>query len=72
MVALHCAGIELVLMTSGAVAAGMSRLGWVSHLARCTNSRPPHLSGTDGVGAGLGVQLALHGLQTAEVLLTHD
>lgn len=30
MVALHCAGIELVLVSSGAVAAGMSRLGWVS------------------------------------------
>ena len=28
MVALHAAGIELVLVSSGAVAAGMSRLGW--------------------------------------------
>lgn len=28
MVALHEAGVELVLVSSGAVAAGMSRLGW--------------------------------------------
>ena len=56
MVALHCAGIELVLVSSGAVAAGMSRLGWCPDPARCTNSRPPPRWGK-WVGAGLGVQL---------------
>lgn len=30
MVALRAAGVELVLVSSGAVAAGMSRLGWAS------------------------------------------
>ena len=30
MVALHEAGVELVLVSSGAVAAGMSRLGWTA------------------------------------------
>ncbi|MFH7519220.1 glutamate 5-kinase, partial [Pseudomonas syringae pv. tagetis] len=30
MVALHEAGVELVLVSSGAVAAVMSRLGWTS------------------------------------------
>ena len=30
MVALREAGVELVLVSSGAVAAGMSRLGWVA------------------------------------------
>ena len=46
MVALHNAGVELVLVSSGAVAAGMSRLGWTTrpsamHELQALLCRPP-------------------------------
>ncbi len=72
MVALRQAGIELVLVSSGAVAAGMSRLGW--------NERPNTLHALQAAAAvgQMGLiqawesSFAGHELQTAQVLLTHD
>jgi glutamate 5-kinase len=65
-------GIELVLVSSGAVAEGMSRLGW---------KRRPHALHELQAAAAVG-QMGLvqawescfkkYGLHTAQVLLTHD
>ncbi|MBD3671468.1 MAG: glutamate 5-kinase, partial [Gammaproteobacteria bacterium] len=72
MAALREQGIELVLVSSGAVAEGMTRLGW---------SRRPHalheLQAAAAVGQMGLVQswesrFAQYGLHTAQVLLTHD
>jgi glutamate 5-kinase len=72
MVALREAGVELVLVSSGAVAAGMSQLGW--------NKRPSAMNELQAA-ASLG-QMRLvqawessfgeHGKHTAQILLTHD
>lgn len=72
MVALREAGIELVLVSSGAVAAGMSRLGWTAR---------PHAVHELQAAAAVG-QMELvkawessfdqFGYSTAQVLLTHD
>jgi glutamate 5-kinase len=72
MAQLHRTGIELVLVSSGAVAAGMTRLGW---------SERPHavheLQAAAAVGQTRLVQayescFQLFDLQTAQVLLGHD
>ena len=72
MAELRSQGIELVLVSSGAVAAGMTRLGW---------SERPHVLHELQAAAAVG-QMSLvqtyescfqaFGLQTAQVLLGHD
>lgn len=72
MAALRARGIELVLVSSGAVAEGMMRLGW---------HRRPHMLHELQAAAAVG-QMGLvqayesefqgHGIHTAQVLLTHD
>jgi glutamate 5-kinase len=72
MVALREQGVELVLVSSGAVAAGMSRLGW--------SSRPSamhELQAAAAIGQMVLIQawessFAEHGRRTAQILLTHD
>ena len=69
---LRAQGKEVVLVSSGAIAEGMQRLGW---------SRRPHaiheLQAAAAVGQMGLVQVyescfRVHGLETAQVLLTHD
>ncbi|MBV1879793.1 MAG: glutamate 5-kinase [Pseudomonadales bacterium] len=72
IVRLHKAGIQVVIVSSGAVAAGMSRLG----MARRPQSLPM-LQAAAAVGQMGLVQLyesnfQEYGLQTAQVLLTHE
>ncbi len=72
MAALRKQGHEVVLVSSGAVAEGMSRLGW---------SKRPHALHELQAAAAVG-QMGLvqayescfqrHGMHTAQVLLTHD
>lgn len=72
MVALHCAGVELVLVSSGAVAAGMSRLGWVSRPSDMHELQAAAAVGQMGLVQAWESSFGVHGLQTAQVLLTHD
>jgi glutamate 5-kinase len=72
LAALRKQGHELILVSSGAVAEGMSRLGW---------SKRPHALHEQQAAAAVG-QMGLvqayescfqrHGMHTAQVLLTHD
>ncbi len=72
LLALHAAGVELILVTSGAVAAGMERLGW--------RSRPKvlaELQAAASVGQAALIQvyqgfLQQGGVAGAQVLLTHE
>lgn len=72
MTALRQRGCELVLVSSGAVAAGMNRLGW--------HGRPHELVALQAAAAVGQMTLVQayesnfqrHGLHTAQVLLTHD
>ena len=61
MVALHCAGIELVLVSSGAVAAGMSRLGWVSRPSAMHELQAAASVGQMGLVQAWESSFALHG-----------
>jgi glutamate 5-kinase len=72
MAELHQSGRELLLVTSGAVAEGMKRLGWRQRPTTAGRFAGGGGGRTDGLGAGVGIGLAHHGIQTAQVLLTHE
>jgi glutamate 5-kinase len=69
--ALREIGIEVLLVSSGAVAAGVARLGW--------NSRPEDMPGLQAAAAvgqsalvrAYETQFAVHNITVAQVLLTH-
>lgn len=72
MMALREAGVELVLVSSGAVAAGMSRLGWVSRPSAIHELQAAAAVGQMGLVQAWESSFAVHGGHTAQVLLTHD
>jgi glutamate 5-kinase len=72
MVALREAGVELVLVSSGAVAAGMSRLGWSSRPSAIHELQAAAAVGQMGLVQAWESSFAEHGKHTAQVLLTHD
>ncbi|HCS45682.1 MAG TPA: glutamate 5-kinase [Pseudomonas sp.] len=72
MVALHEAGVELVLVSSGAVAAGMSRLGWTVRPSAMHELQAAAAIGQMGLVQAWESSFAEHGRHTAQILLTHD
>lgn len=72
MVALHEAGVELVLVSSGAVAAGMSRLGWTARPSAMHELQAAAAIGQMGLVQAWESSFAEHARHTAQVLLTHD
>ena len=72
MVALREAGVELVLVSSGAVAAGMSRLGWAARPSAIHELQAAAAVGQMGLVQAWESSFAERGRQTAQVLLTHD
>ncbi|CAD5106948.1 glutamate 5-kinase [Zestomonas carbonaria] len=72
MVALREAGVELVLVSSGAVAAGMSRLGWVARPSAMHELQAAAAVGQMGLVQAWESSFAQHGRHTAQILLTHD
>ncbi|MBF7142969.1 MULTISPECIES: glutamate 5-kinase [Pseudomonas] len=72
MVGLHEAGVELVLVSSGAVAAGMSRLGWVQRPTAMHELQAAAAIGQMGLVQAWESSFAQHERRTAQILLTHD
>lgn len=72
MVALREAGVELVLVSSGAVAAGMSSLGWTARPSAIHELQAAAAVGQMGLVRAWETSFAEHGGRTAQVLLTHD
>ncbi|MBB6342409.1 glutamate 5-kinase [Pseudomonas fluvialis] len=72
MVALRRAGVELVLVSSGAVAAGMSRLGWTARPSAIHELQAAAAVGQMGLVQAWESSFGEHGLHTAQVLLTHE
>ncbi|MCC5881675.1 MAG: glutamate 5-kinase [Halomonas sp.] len=70
--ALHRQGIEVVLVSSGAVAAGMVRLGWQVRPSAVHELQAAAAVGQNGLTQCYEHHFARHGLLTAQVLLTHD
>ncbi|MFY0992120.1 glutamate 5-kinase [Halomonas sp. C05BenzN] len=69
---LHRRGIEVVLVSSGAVAAGMVRLGWQARPSAVHELQAAAAVGQNGLTQCYEHHFARHGLLTAQVLLTHD
>ena len=72
MVALRAAGVELVLVSSGAVAAGMRRLGWQVRPSAIHELQAAAAVGQMGLVQAWESSFAKHGRHTAQILLTHD
>lgn len=72
MVALRAAGVELVLVSSGAVAAGMSRLGWAARPKAVHELQAAAAVGQMGLIRAWESSFARCNQQTAQILVTHD
>ncbi|MFZ1325309.1 MAG: glutamate 5-kinase [Candidatus Contendobacter sp.] len=72
MAELHQAGRELLLVTSGAVAEGMRRLGWSQRPTALADLQAAAAVGQMGLVQAWESAFERHGIQTAQVLLTHE
>jgi len=72
MVALKQQGIELLLVSSGAVAAGMTRLGWSERPHALHKLQAAAAVGQMGLVQTYESRFQKYSLHTAQVLLTHD
>jgi glutamate 5-kinase len=70
--ALREAGKEVVLVSSGAIACGMQRLGWSKRPHAVHELQAAAAVGQMGLAQVYESAFAQHGLHTAQVLLTHD
>lgn len=65
-------GVELVLVSSGAVAAGMTRLGWADRPDAIHELQAAAAVGQTGLVQAYEQQFQKYGLATAQILLDHD
>ncbi|MCW8927327.1 MAG: glutamate 5-kinase [Gammaproteobacteria bacterium] len=72
LAALRERGIEIVLVSSGAVAEGMSRLGWRTRPTALHELQAAAAVGQMGLVQAYESAFQRFGLHTAQVLLTHD
>ncbi|MBK1692628.1 glutamate 5-kinase [Ectothiorhodospira mobilis] len=69
---LRRAGHEIVLVSSGAVAEGMTRLGWSERPSALHELQAAAAVGQMGLVQAYETHFQQHGLHAAQVLLTHD
>jgi len=69
---LRSAGRQIVLVSSGAIACGMQRLGWSKRPHAVNELQAAAAVGQMGLAQVYESAFALHGLHTAQILLTHD
>ena len=72
MAGLRETGLEIVLVSSGAVAEGMMRLGWNKRPRALYELQAAAAVGQMGLVQAYESCFQLHGVHTAQVLLTHD
>jgi len=70
--ALRSDGREVVLVSSGAIAEGMQRLGWATRPKAIHELQAAAAVGQMGLVQAYEAAFAGHGLRTAQILLTHD
>jgi glutamate 5-kinase len=66
------AGVQVLIVSSGAVAEGVSRLGWSERPVRVHEQQAAAAVGQMGLVQAYERAFAVHGRHTAMVLLTHD
>lgn len=64
-------GREVVMVSSGAIAEGVRRLGWPARPAQLHELQAAAAVGQMGLAQMYESQLSLHGMRSAQVLLTH-
>ena len=72
LAALATQGRELLMVSSGAIAEGMKRLGWVQRPRELNELQAAAAVGQMGLVQMYEAQLSLHGMASAQVLLTHS
>src|SRR3954464_13736161 len=70
--ALRTVGKEVVLVSSGAIAEGMRRLGWTARPRAIHDLQAAAAVGQMGLVQGYERAFSQYGLHTAQILLTHD
>ncbi|NLC35136.1 MAG: glutamate 5-kinase [Alcaligenaceae bacterium] len=70
--ALHAQDRQIVLVSSGAVAEGMARLGWPRRPSAMHELQAAAAVGQMGLVQGYEAAFARHGIRTAQILLTHE
>jgi len=69
---LHASGRQLVLVSSGAIAEGMARLGWPRRPKLMPELQAAAAVGQMGLIQAYEAAFARHGVRTAQILLTHE
>lgn len=69
---LQQSGRQIILVSSGAIAAGMQRLGWAKRPHAMHALQAAAAVGQMGLTQAYETVFASHGLKSAQVLLTHD
>ncbi len=72
LAALHKSGKEVILVSSGAVAEGLTRLGWDKRPKALHELQAAAAVGQMGLIQAYESALLQHGLHTAQILLTHQ
>lgn len=72
LAALHADDVEVLLVSSGAVAEGMSRLGWTRRPHALHSLQAAAAVGQMGLVQAYEAAFKAHGIRTAQILLTHD
>jgi glutamate 5-kinase len=71
LAALATQGREVVMVSSGAIAEGMKRLGWRTRPTELHDLQAAAAVGQMGLAHMYESQLSQHGMHSAQVLLTH-
>ena len=69
---LHQQGKQVVLVSSGAIAEGMARLGWARRPTAMHELQAAAAVGQMGLAQAYEVAFSEHGLRSAQILLTHE
>ena len=70
--ALRSQGKQVVLVSSGAIAEGMARLGWAKRPTAMHELQAAAAVGQMGLAQAYEVAFSKHNLRTAQILLTHE
>ena len=70
--ALHAQGRQVLLVSSGAIAAGMQRLGWTTRPHAMHDLQAAAAVGQMGLAQAYETTFLEHGLKAAQILLTHE
>ena len=72
LAALRAQGMEIVLVSSGSVAEGMTRLGWSDRPNEVFKLQAAAAVGQMGLVQAYEANFQRHGMHTAQILLTHE